>query len=134
MTPSRLEAFSDGVFSIAATLLVLELRVPQPDDQGLAVGLLRQWPAYAVYAVSFITIGIMWVNHHTLFSLVKRVDRPLLLLLAVAVVPFPTAVLGQYLGAEADSHVAAAVYGLVMILNAFGWGAIWTYVTRDARL
>jgi uncharacterized membrane protein len=139
MTPSRLEAFSDGVFSIAATLLVLELHVPAPDERGLAVALARQWPAYAVYAVSFMTIGIMWVNHHALFALVRRVDRPLLflnllLLLAVAVVPFPTAVLGQYLGSEADSHVAATVYGLVMVLNALGWGAIWTYVTRDARL
>jgi uncharacterized membrane protein len=139
MTPSRLEAFSDGVFSIAATLLVLDLHVPQPDGQGLAIGLLRQWPAYAVYAVSFITIGIMWVNHHALFALVRSVDRPLLflnllLLLAVAVVPFPTAVLGQYLGSEADSHVAATGYGVVMTACALAWGAIWSYITRDARL
>jgi uncharacterized membrane protein len=140
MRTSRLEAFSDGIFSIAATLLVLELRVPQPDDQGLVAGLLRQWPSYAVYAVSFLTIGIMWVNHHALFSLVRSADRPLLflnlvLLLTVAIVPFPTAVLGQYLGSsDTDSHAAAALYGLVMLLNALGWAATWTYVARHAPI
>src|ERR671937_1127352 len=96
MRTARLEAFSDGVFSIAATLLVLELRVPAPDPVGLAAALLRQWPSYAVYAVSFLTIGIIWVNHHALFDLLRKVDRPLLflnllLLLCVAAVPFPTA-------------------------------------------
>jgi uncharacterized membrane protein len=136
---ARLEAFSDGVFSIAATLLVLELRVPAPDEHGLAATLLRQWPSYAVYAVSFLTIGIIWVNHHALFDLLRKVDRPLLflnllLLLCVAAVPFPTAVLGQYLSSNADAHIAAAAYGLVMIVMGICFGAIWTYVTRDDGL
>jgi uncharacterized membrane protein len=134
-----LEAFSDGVFSIAATLLVLELHVPADEGGGLAAALLRLWPSYAVYAVSFLTIGIIWVNHHALFELLRKVDRPLLflnllLLLCVAAVPFPTAVLGQYLASDADAHVAAAAYGLVMVVMGICFGAIWAYVTSDKRL
>src|SRR5215470_9469621 len=98
VSAGRLEAFSDGVLSIAATLLVLELHVPESGDN-LGAALLAQWPSYAAYVVSFITIGIIWVNHHQLFALVRRVDRTLLflnlaLLMVVSVLPFPTAILG----------------------------------------
>jgi len=93
MSPARTEAFSDGVFSIAATLLVLDLKVPVANGD-LLPALVHLWPAYASYAVSFVTIGIIWMNHHTIFAHLRRVDRPLqvlnlLLLLVVAVIRFP---------------------------------------------
>src|SRR5205085_2423787 len=94
MGTARLEAFSDGVLAIAATLLVLELRVPEAGGD-LAAALASQWPSYVVYVVSFLTIGIIWVNHHSLLAHVRRVDRPLLflnlwLLLTISLIPFPT--------------------------------------------
>ena len=107
-TTSRVEAFSDGVLAIAITLLVLEIRPPDvPSGSTLAKELLHLWPKYAVFAVSFITIGIMWVNHHALFQGIASVDRSLLfvnllLLMAISFVPFPTAVLGDYLRIALD--------------------------------
>src|ERR1041385_8087175 len=97
MSTGRLEAFSDGVFSIAATLLVLELHVPDIGS-GLGQALLAQWPSYLTYVTSFATIGIIWVNHHSLFEHVRQVDRPLLflnllLLITGSLIPFPTSLL-----------------------------------------
>ncbi|WP_052372699.1 TMEM175 family protein [Amycolatopsis taiwanensis] len=121
----RVEAFSDGVFAIAITLLILEIKVPSADEHGgLWRALGAQWPSYAAYVVSFLIIGIMWVNHHQLFSYVARVDRTLmflnlLLLMVVAAVPFPTAMLAEYLREDGASHVAAAVYSLVMVVMAY---------------
>jgi TMEM175 potassium channel family protein len=137
MPTSRLEAFSDGVFAIAATLLVLELHVPDT-DHGLAQALLGQWPAYVAYLTSFITIGIIWVNHHALFQHVQHVDRTLLfvnllLLLVVSIIPFPTALLGRYATADQDSHLAAAIYGGVMLLLGLAFNLLWWQVTRDRR-
>jgi TMEM175 potassium channel family protein len=140
VTSARLEAFSDGVLSIAATLLVLELRVPDVDlDNSLGPALLVQWPSYAAYVVSFATIGIIWVNHHQLFVHVRRVDRTLLflnlaLLMVVSLIPFPTAVLGRFTTTESDSHTAAALYGVLMVLMSVAFTALWRHVTRDARL
>jgi uncharacterized membrane protein len=138
VTSARLEAFSDGVLSIAATLLVLELHVPDV-SQNLGAALLAQWPSYAAYFVSFATIGIIWVNHHQLFVHVRRVDRTLLfinlgLLMVVSVIPFPTAILGRYATAEPESHVAAAIYGVLMILMSLAFTALWRHITSDARL
>ena len=98
MSTSRLEAFSDGVFAIAATLLVLELHVPATGTGPLWPQIVAQWPSYACYVVSFLTIGIIWVNHHALFALIVKVDLPmlllnLLLLMIIALLPFPTALL-----------------------------------------
>jgi uncharacterized membrane protein len=138
MTSGRLEAFSDGVFSIAATLLVLELHVPDA-DHGLGSALLAQWPSYLAYATSFGTIGIIWVNHHSLFMHVRQVDRSLLflnllLLMTVSVIPFPTAILGRYVTAGDDGHIAGAVYGSVMVLMSIAFSALWFHVTGHARL
>jgi len=113
MRTSRLEAFSDGVFAIAATLLVLELRVPA-DTTDLGGALLRLWPAYAAYLVSFVTIGIIWVNHHTLLEHCRRVDRRflylnLLLLVAVGIVPFPTSLVDRYTSLHATIGTLAAL-------------------------
>ncbi len=112
---SRMEAFSDGVFSIAITLLVLELKVP-PASSGARLGheLLALWPSFFGYVTSFATIGIMWINHHRLFSYIRRVDHGLLvvnlvLLFGVAVVPFTTALMAEHLG-HAGGRIAALWY------------------------
>ena len=138
MRTTRLEAFSDGVFAIAATLLVLELRVPA-ESTDLGGALLRLWPAYAAYLVSFLTIGIIWVNHHTLLEHCKRVDRRflylnLLLLIAVGIVPFPTALVGQYILSEHAATAALVVYGLGGLLIAIAFSGVFFYATHDQRL
>jgi uncharacterized membrane protein len=138
MSPSRTEAFSDGVFSIAATLLVLDLRVPDANGH-LFSALVSAWPSYASYAVSFLTIGIIWINHHTIFGQLHRIDRPLLvlnllLLLFVALIPFPTAVLAAYLEAGHDQAVAGALYGLAMTLMGASFGSLWLYILHEDAL
>ena len=121
MDTRRIEAFSDGVFAIAATLLVLDLRLPGPGAAGHSVTyqLLHAWPQYFAYAVSFLTIGIMWMNHHTALAHVRRVDRPLLvlnllLLMGVVAIPFPTALVAEHLhdsGAAQTARSRAARAG-----------------------
>jgi len=141
MTTSRLEAFSDGVFAVAITLLVLDIR--PPTDAGSADDLWRGlgdlWPHYAAYAVSFLVIGIVWVNHHAVMDLIARVDRQLaflnlLLLMSVALIPFATAVLADYLTHGNAAHTAAAAYSAVIALMGAMFGALWIYASRDARL
>src|SRR5213593_915772 len=95
---SRIEAFSDGVFAIAITLLILDVHVPTISQGNLGSALTRQWPTYVAYLISFSFIGIMWVNHHRLFNHIRRSDNGLLfsnllLLLGVTIVPFPTSLL-----------------------------------------
>jgi uncharacterized membrane protein len=138
----RTEAFSDGVFAIAITLLVLDLVVPprsEAAEKGLAHALAQEWPAYFAYLVSFLIIGIIWVNHHTVFDKVRLVDRPVLfanlaLLLVVSLIPFPTRLLAEYLTAGSDSHVAAAVYSATMLAMGLAYSTLWLALTRDARL
>ena len=139
MSTSRLEAFSDGVFAIAATLLVLDLKVPQGAGADLLGAVLRQWPAYLGYLVSFLTIGIIWVNHHALFAHVRQVDRTLLflnlaLLMAASAIPFPTSLVGEYALDPAGAPVAAAAYGVVAVLMSLAFSGVWWHVTRDKRL
>ena len=124
---SRLEAFSDGVFAIAITLLVLELKVPvfpsggvRPTSAALAAGLMRQWPSYLALVTSFFSVLVMWVHHHALFRCVRQTDARLLfangfLLLVVSIVPFPTAVLANYFDTPA-APAACAVYAGVFVL------------------
>ena len=100
---ARIEAFSDGVFAIAITLLILEIKIPGAGSADLSRQLLRQWPSYVAFVISFAFIGIMWINHHRLFTHIKRANNVLLflnllLLLGVCAVPFPTAVLAQHFG------------------------------------
>jgi uncharacterized membrane protein len=140
MTTGRLEAFSDGVFAIAITLLVIEIHVPEATEGGLWRALLEQWPSYVAYAVSFAVIGIMWVNHHGLMDIVAYVDRPLLflnlfLLMFVALMPWTTALLAEHLVAPTpDAHLAAAVYSGNGVMNAIGFNAIWRWIVRDTKL
>ena len=140
MTTDRLETFSDGVIAIAITLLILEIRVPHAEEGGLGVALADQWPSYAAYAVSFAVIGIMWVNHHRIFHMLKAVDRPLLfinllLLMFIAAVPFPTALLAEYLDAGGrDSHIAAAVYSANATGCALAFNMMWRWIVRKGDL
>jgi uncharacterized membrane protein len=139
MPKSRTEAFSDGVFAIAITLLIIEVRVPDSEAGDLARDLANQWPSYAAYVVSFAIIGIIWVNHHDIFERITTVDRPLLflnlvLLLTVAFLPFPTALLGEYIRKGDNAHIAAAVYGFNMTLIGLAFIALWTYLVRVPTL
>jgi uncharacterized membrane protein len=135
MDGKRAEAFSDGVFAVAITLLALELKVPGGEGE-LVHRLLEIWPSYLAYVVSFLTIGIMWLNHHTIFAHVVRVDRMLLLLnlvllMVVAVTPFPTALVGDELGAHlrgGDAKIVMVAYGLLMIVMSICFSAVWLYV------
>jgi uncharacterized membrane protein len=139
VSTNRTEAFSDGVFAIAATLLVLELKIPHAEAGGLLGALLERWPSYATYAVSFLTIGIIWVNHHAILDRVKTVDRPLLFinlvfLMVVAAIPFPTALLADYLREGHDERLAAAIYGGTMWMMGLAICAVWAYVIRGGLL
>jgi uncharacterized membrane protein len=131
------------VFAIAITLLVLDLIVPSREraaEVGLGHALAEEWPAYFAYLVSFLVIGIIWVNHHYVFDKVRLVDRPvlfanLLVLLFVSLIPFPTRLLAEYLTARSsDSHIAAAVYSATMLAMGLSYALLWWLITRDERL
>jgi uncharacterized membrane protein len=133
----RLETFADGVFAIAATLLILNVELPDGGGS-LRHELVHLWPAYAAYAVSFLVIGVIWVNHHEILSLVSHTDRTFLFLnvfflLAVAFLPFPTRVLANNLRAG-DAKTAAVFYGLTSIAMSIGFLAVWLYCSRFGRL
>lgn len=135
MSKARTEAFSDGVFAVAATLLVFTLRVPDVHGN-LGSTLLNEWPSYATYAVSFGTILVIWVNHHTVLDSMERFDKALLflngfLLLTVAAIPFPTNVLAAYLQAGHDENAAAAAYGVAMSLMAASFTLMNLYARRQ---
>jgi len=142
VTKHRLEAFSDGVFAIAITLLVIELRAPEPEKgTSLAEALWDMWPGYAAYLVSFTIIGVMWLNHHRVFDQVRTVDAPLLvlnlhLLLWAALIPFPTAVMADFLREGDDARTAVAFYSAVILMAAISFSLLYARTTRDrvARL
>jgi uncharacterized membrane protein len=131
---ARLEAFSDGVFAVAITLLALNLAVAGPGHGSLAHQLVHQWPAYVAYAISFFTIGIIWVNHHALFRTVPVVDRTvvflnLLLLFFVVAIPFATATMATYLRqGGADARLATSIFEGVFELMSLAFGAVFLYV------
>jgi uncharacterized membrane protein len=135
MSTSRIEAFSDGVFAIAITLLVLEIHPPSPrGGETLAHALGREWPSYAAYVVSFLTIGIVWLNHHALFGRTEGADRTLmfvnlLLLMVVSFIPFPTGILASYMKEGHDQHAAAALYAGTWL----GVGAAFAGLVRYSR-
>jgi uncharacterized membrane protein len=138
----RIEAFSDGVFAIAVTLLVLELKVPQLGEEAssseLWSALLSHWPSYAAYLVSFATILIVWVNHHRLFMIIRRSDSRFLflngaLLLMVTIIPFPTALLAEYLQKPA-APVPCAIYCGSYVLLGLAFNALWHYAAHRNRL
>ena len=117
MSTSRLETFSDGVIAVAITLLVLDLHVPNPAAPGsLARHLVEQWPNFAAYLVSFLTIGVIWTNHHALLGRLASADYSVLalnvvLLMTIVALPFTTSLMAEYLTARAGQHLAAVIYG-----------------------
>ena len=135
MTTSRLEAFSDGVFAIAATLLILGVHEAAGD---LGHALLRIWPSYVAYAVTFVTIGVIWVNHHTVFGQVERVDRHFLLinvifLMFVAFIPFPTGLVATHFHGG-GLEPAALAYGATLTMTAIAFNTLWFYAAKGHRL
>ncbi len=139
LTKNRLEAFSDGVFAIAITLLVIEIRPPTlAEGESLAHGLWDQWPSYLGYLLSFLVLGVMWLNHHRIFEPVRRVDGTVLvlnlnLLLWAVLIPFPTAVVADFLrdGGD-DAKTAVALYGGVILLAAIAFTALFVGITRPS--
>jgi uncharacterized membrane protein len=142
----RTEAFSDGVFAVAITLLVLNIKIPGldlspnnlPDDFHLWKMLLNEWPMLAAYTTSFATIGVMWLNHHRLYSHIKRTDTVLLLLnilllLVIVFIPVPTALVSEYL-VRPDLHAAALLYSGTNVILAVCFNLLWRYASYHNRL
>jgi uncharacterized membrane protein len=137
VSKARLETLSDGIFAIAITLLVLTIAEPS-NYHRLAHQLGGLWPSLAAYVVSFGVIGIMWLNHHSVFANIDGVDRGvfylnLVLLMSIAFLPYPTGVLGQALGQEHGERTAAVFYSATMAVNAYSWTALWLYASVGRR-
>lgn len=135
---TRVEAFSDGVFAIAITLLILEIRPPLDPNILLWDFLVKQGPLYASFLAGFSTIGIMWINHHRLFTLIRKSDDWLLifnalLLLGITAINYPTALLGEYLGTP-NAPVAMAVYAATTVVIAISYNLLWRYASAHNRL
>lgn len=136
----RIEAFSDGVFAIAITLLVLEIHVPPPVAGQHAVSVVwGQWPSFAGYAISFLSILVMWINHHTIFELIRRTDRLFLflnglLLMLITFVNYPTALVATYLNQPAWETFAALFYNGTFIVTAIIFNILWLYASSHTRL
>jgi uncharacterized membrane protein len=143
---SRVEAFSDGVFAIAITLLVLEVRVPSHADieasGSLFSALRHSWPSYLSYLATFLTIGVIWLNHHAVFAKIRGIDRTLqwwnlMLLLAVSFTPFPNALVADFLrdGMFSEpARTATAVYALVFTLSTVPWVFMWNHLAQHPDL
>jgi uncharacterized membrane protein len=146
LTTHRIESFSDGVFAIAITLLVLELKVPRlpstaasGNPSSLTSALLSLWPSYFGYIFSFVMIGIHWVNHHYIFKLYERSDHLFALLngfylMCISFLPFPTAVLAAYIADPRYRQTAIVFYAIGLFMPAFSWLLIWLYASHDHRL
>jgi uncharacterized membrane protein len=130
---ARIEALSDGVFAIAITLLIIEIGVPHAEPgHGLGEALRDLWPSYVGYALSFLTIGVMWLNHHQLFKDIERSDHTLtilniILLMCISFVPFPTAVLAEYIRDDDNALAATLAYGGTFTVIAIVYDALWFY-------
>ena len=138
MSTERLETFADGVFAIAATLLILDVTADARNGERLAHSLEHAWPQYAAYAISFLTIGIIWVNHHACFDQIGRADRRFLFinvvfLACVAFIPFPTHLVAEHLR-DGDLRAAAIAYGVTLVATALGFAALWYYAALGRRL
>ena len=136
----RIETFSDGVFAIAITLLIIEIGVPHVEvTESLFERLIHLWPSYLGYAISFLVIGIVWANHHNRFRLISRSDHVLLFLnvlflMCVAFLPFPTALLAEYIREEEHRITAVAVYSGTLAITAVFFTLLWLYAAGNYRL
>ncbi len=135
----RTEAFSDGVFAIAITLLILEVSVPESAFDDLWSGIAHQWPSYLAYVTSFLTIGGIWATHHGIFQRLQYANRELmvinlLLLMAVAFLPFPTKLMAEAIHNEDATRAAVIFYGGALLVTSLLLGAMWGSVVRDRRV
>jgi uncharacterized membrane protein len=138
---ARLETFSDGVLAIAITLLILEVRPPDvPPDGSLVRALFDEWPSYLAYVTSFLTLGIIWANHHRMFKLIDRSTNGFLILnilflMVISFIPFPTALVADYIRAPKPQQTAAVVvYGGTMVLTAVMFNVVWRFAAAGHRL
>ncbi len=128
-----MEAFSDGVIAIAITLLVLDIKVPPHGHGSLGHELAKQWPSYAAYATSFLTIGIIWINHHLMIGRLRAVSHTvlflnLLLLLVIGVLPWSTALMADYLTSGSGSKLAAFIYGASLVAMSLSFYALQRHI------
>ncbi len=139
----RVEAFSDGVFAVAITLLILNIQLPSAqtfkNDQAMWSFFGDQWPMLIAFVTSFATIGVMWLNHHKLFKHIRYVDNTLillnlLLLLTIVFIPYPTALLAQQYIHYPSQHAAAIIYSGTNILMAVGFNMLWRYASHKNHL
>jgi uncharacterized membrane protein len=138
----RIEAFSDGVFAIAITLLVLDVRVPlrsELDNESLWRALGDRWTNYLSFFMSFLIVAVVWANHRTMFSFIRRTDHTLvilntLLLLNVATLPFCAALLAEYIDTPHERQVALIVYTGTLVVGGIIYNALWRHAARDHRL
>ena len=140
----RIEAFSDAVFAIAITLLIIEIGVPHLDDEPpgttLPQALVGLWPSYLAYVISFLQIGVIWANHHNRFRFIERSDHGLLFLnilflMCVAFIPFPTALLAEYLeGTAGERETAGVIYAGTLAVTAVFFTLLWLYAATNRRL
>lgn len=138
MTTSRIEAFSDGVFAIAITLLVLNLQVPHVQN-GLIDALGKLWPSYLSYVLSFVIIGIIWAQHHRMFRYIHRSNHIFLLvnvifLMWVSFLPFPTGLLAEYVGDPSEQRTVIAIYSGTFFVGALLFNLLWRYAAHENRL
>jgi uncharacterized membrane protein len=132
MSPSRLEAFSDGVMAVAITLLVLDIHVPNPGGS-LAHELGAQWPHYVALVTSFVTIGIIWINHHAMIGRLRAIDHTLMilnlaLLLTIVILPFTTSLVAEYVNQSSGQHLAAAIYSGSFLVMAIAFSACQRHI------
>ena len=141
-TTRRLEAFSDNVFSIAITLLILEIKIPSADEVhgagGLWPALAARWPNYIGYLMSFLVVGVMWTNHHAIFEYLRRINRKLIianlfLLLGISFLPFPTAVLADHLSDESTRNAATVFYGATLAYTSLMFNILWWVGRSEER-
>lgn len=136
---ARLETFADGVIAIAITLLILDVKVPEAHGAALRGQLAMQWPSYAGYVVSFLTIGVIWVNHHHMFKLIERTTHAFLImnvvfLMTIAFLPWPTALVAANIRSPAGRETASVVYGVTMVAIAVMFNVVWRYASKGGRL
>ena len=140
----RIEAFSDAVFAIAITLLIIEIGVPHLDEEPpgttLPQALVGLWPSFLAYVISFLQIGVIWANHHNRFRFIERSDHGLLFLnilflMCVAFIPFPTALLAEYLeGTAGERETAGVIYAGTLAVTAVFFTLLWLYAATNRRL
>ena len=140
---ARLEAFTDGVFAVAITLLVLDIKIPAaealPEGMSLWSALGHRWPNFLAYVVTFAILGIMWSNHHDICHYIGRVDRAFLmlnlaLLLLVCVQPFVTALVSEYLREPERGSQAVVLYAGTLTVTATVYNLLWRYAASGRRL